>query len=226
MVTVNPISETRPALKCARTKCIMQKELLSFDMHPLAPPPSRPERITRGAKFRRMFPVRFTKNKVGSCQVPVGDTTVSNCHAAEREVRRETAGYISSRRHASKCRSLPCFKQATPPFTGVSNHYLAVHHLHYRILIILDIDSIPLSFPLFSLLRFVKFSNEQFYRIWLYRDYYWLFLILSDCFNTWICTFEYGSNMCCDVDGILDSFLIHFSTYYYYKVWWVKFRCE
>lgn len=124
------------------------------------------------------------------------------------------------------CRSSPCFKQATPPFTGVSNHYLAVHHLHYRILIILDIDSIPLSFPLFSLLRFVKFSNEQFYWIWLYRDYYWLFLILSDWFNTWICTFEYSSNTCCDVDGVLDSFLIHFSTYYYYKVWWVKFRCE
>lgn len=97
----------------------------------------------------------------------------------EREVRRETAGYISSRRHAStKCRSSPCFERATPPFTGVSNQYLTVHHLRYRTLIILDTDSIRLSFSLF--LHFVKFSNEQFYRIWFY---YWLFLILSGWFN-------------------------------------------
>ena len=53
----------------ARTKCIMQKELLSFELHPLPrPPPCRP-RAGRGAwrasaKFRRMFLVRFTKNKV------------------------------------------------------------------------------------------------------------------------------------------------------------------
>lgn len=165
MVTVNPISETRLALKRARTKCIMQKELLSFDMHPLAPPPFRPERITRGAKFRRMFPVRFTKNKVGSCQVPVGDTTVSNCHAAERE--RFVVKLLVTFRLAATLRRNVVRRHVSsePSFTGVSNQYLAVHHLRYRTLIILDTDSIRLSFSLFFFLHFVKFSNEQFYRI-------------------------------------------------------------
>lgn len=155
----------RPALKRARTKCIMQKELLSFDMHPLAPPPSRPERITRGAKFRRMFPVRFTKNKVRSCQVPVGDTTVSNCHAAKRErfvvkllVTFRLAATLRNvvRRHVSSE-----LRRLSPEFgTSISQH------LRYRTLIILDTDSIRFSFSLFFLLHFVKFSNEQFHRIW------------------------------------------------------------
>lgn len=117
----------------------------------------RPERITRGAKFRRMFPVRFTKNKVGSCQVPVGDTTVSNCHAVERGSSWNCwLHFVSSPRFEMSFVAM-FVEQATPPFTRVSNLDLA---LHYRYtLIILDTDSIP--FFLY-LLRFVKLSNEQF----------------------------------------------------------------
>lgn len=100
-----------------RTKCIMQKELLSFELHSLAPLPFVP-----GALPGREIPVDVSgkvheeQSSRGTWQVPVGDTTVSNCHRGE--IRSETAGYIPSVSHdASHCRSLSAHHRSSCPWS-------------------------------------------------------------------------------------------------------------